>query len=370
MDIIVGGDFYAGSRWEDKILIEPSSIWSEEILNYFKDADYRIINLESPLTNSENAIEKIGPSLRCDPKVIDTLKVSNIDLVTLANNHIYDYGEEGFDETLKILKSNNIDHIGVGKNINDASYNFKVIDDIVFLNYCHNEWGMAKDNKSGYNSYSIIDIVNQIKFLKNEGKFVVLILHRGHELYVYPSPQMVKEFHHFIENGADLIITHHSHFYSGFEKYKHGHIFYGLGNLLFDSNIKNWRWYEGIILKLKIEEKKLVDFEVRPVTNYLKDGNIRFKRNTKIFKKDFELINKTIKKNLLLNKQWENYTDEIKLAYLIKLHNKSKYWLSITKRIGFFKRFLLKRLNRNKNSYRNLVSCEAHNEVLKKVLES
>ena len=138
------------------------------------------------------------------------------------------------------------------------------------------------------------EFIEQLEVFKNEGKFVVLILHRGHELYIYPSPQMVKEFHHFIDNGADIIITHHSHFYSGFEMYKHGHIFYGLGNLLFDSNIKNWRWYEGIILKLKIEEKKLVDFEVRPVTNYLKDGNIRFKRNTKIFKKDFELINKTI----------------------------------------------------------------------------
>ena len=370
MEIIVGGDFYPGRRWKDKILIEPSSIWSEEIIEYFEDADYRIINLETPLTNSKNAIEKVGPSLKCDPKVVDTLKVTNIDLVTLANNHIYDYGEEGFNDTIKILKSKNIDYIGVGENKKDASNNFKIIDDIVFLNFCHNEWGMAKDNKSGYNCYSIIDIFNQIACSKKEGKFVVLILHRGHELYAYPSPQMVKEFHHFIENGADVIITHHSHFYSGFERYKHGHIFYGLGNLLFDSYIKNWRWYESILLKLKVEDKKLVNFEIKAVTNYLNDGNIRFKKDIQFFEEDIKIINKNIKNNLLLKNKWEIHIDEIKFAYLLKLHNKSKYWLSITNRIKLFERFLLKRLNRNKKSYRNLVSCEAHNEVLKKVLEN
>ena len=164
MDIIVGGDFYPGRRWESQIINEPSSIWSEEILEYFEDADFRIINLEAPLTNSKDAIDKVGPSLKCNPKVIDTLKVANIDLVTLANNHIYDYGEKGLYDTIEVLKSHKIGHIGVGKNLKDASKNSKVINDVVILNYCHNEWGVAENNKSGYNSYSIIDIVNQITF--------------------------------------------------------------------------------------------------------------------------------------------------------------------------------------------------------------
>ena len=209
MKVVFGGDFYPGYRWESIIIKNPNSIWSNEVKDFINNSDLRIVNLETPLTSSKNPIKKLGPNLKCSPKTIYSLKSGGINLVTLANNHVFDYGKEGFKSTINVLNENKINYIGVGSDITNASNSYYVKDNVVFLNYGNNEWGTATEKDEGYNGYSIIDIHTKIKEFKNKGYFICLILHAGHELYSLPSPQMVKEFRYVVDIGANLIVTHH-----------------------------------------------------------------------------------------------------------------------------------------------------------------
>jgi len=366
MEVVFGGDFYPGRRWEEKIINNASSIWSDEVVTFFHNADLRIVNLETPLTVSNNPIKKTGPNLKCHPDIVKTLKHANIDLVTLANNHIYDFGDKGLKDTIKILNDNKIDYIGVGEDKITAGNSIFEKEEVVFLNYSHNEWGAATDKTSGFNSYSIIDITNRIKHYKKLNKCVCLILHRGHEHFSFPSPNMVEEFRFFVDNGADLIITHHSHFYSGFEKYKNGHIFYGLGNMLFDSSTKDERWFESFLLKINFQNKKIKDFKILPINHKVENGKILISNEEKFFLNQ-NLINQIIKNQKLLENKWLDHVSFMELSYLLMLQNKSKYILSLVKRAPFFKKYFLRETN-NTLILQNYFNCEAHQEAIKQIL--
>ncbi len=110
MNILIAGDFFISDKYKDQCLID------RRIEDLFASVDYRIINLEAPITNKDdpkNKILKIGPHLRSsEDTVIPYLKQLHIDMVTLANNHILDYGEQGLIDTFHALKKNNIDRVG------------------------------------------------------------------------------------------------------------------------------------------------------------------------------------------------------------------------------------------------------------------
>ena len=75
MEVVFGGDFYPGRRWEEKIINNAASIWSEEVVSFFHEADLRIVNLETPLTLSNIPIKKIdNDSSGSLPRISDGIK--------------------------------------------------------------------------------------------------------------------------------------------------------------------------------------------------------------------------------------------------------------------------------------------------------
>lgn len=369
MEIIIGGDFYPGRRWENKILDNPKSIWSDEVMGFLKNADFRILNLETPLTYSDTPIHKIGPNLRCSPKIIDSLKFADINMVTLANNHVFDYGKEGLNDTTNHLKKNEIDFIGVGEHKYAARKSVKILDDIVFLNFCQNEWGVADENSPGYNKFDLIDIVNDINYYKNQEYFVVLILHYGHEGYELPSPSMVKKFRFLGDQGADLIINHHSHFSSGYEIYNDTHIFYSLGNMLFDSNNKDDRWFKTFLLKVNIENKIFKSFKIFPICNYIKDGFIRTldSKDEAIFISNLDKLNEVICNETKLNESWSKEIERVRTSYFVNLKMKNKYFLPLANRSNFIKKIIDN--DNNLMMLKNYINCDSHLEVIQSLLK-
>ena len=95
--ILVSGDFCPVGRSEN--LINNFALYETfgDLIPLIRESDISITNLECPLTNSENAIEKTGPSLKASLNVARFLKEAGFNLVTLANNHIMDYGVEGLN---------------------------------------------------------------------------------------------------------------------------------------------------------------------------------------------------------------------------------------------------------------------------------
>jgi poly-gamma-glutamate synthesis protein (capsule biosynthesis protein) len=260
ININIAGDLYLGRGIESIARNNPKILFQDELLQLFSDSDFNVINLESPLTNAgvEHKILKDGPNLAASPETIGVLDLLKINLVTLANNHIYDYGDNGLIDTLELCARHNISTVGAGINLSDASTIFiKEINEIkiCFLNFAENEESNADEIHGGANPMDIIANTRSLHEAKRRADIVIVIIHGGHELYQYPSPRIVNQYHYYAEEGASLIVAHHSHCISGYEIYKNIPIFYGLGNFLFDNNIDFEGWYSGILLNIQINSK-------------------------------------------------------------------------------------------------------------------
>ena len=258
MKLLITGDFCPQDRVARKIE-NDEGIFSSSLLLRIDEADYAVTNFECAVADaSVPGIPKCGPHLRCTDKAVRYLKESGFDCVTLANNHFRDYGDEGVRRTLAALKENNIDYVGGGESIEEACKTlFKNIGGInlAIINVCENEFSIAGESRCGSAPIDVIDVCNRIKQARFKAQYVVVIIHGGHEHWQYPSPRMKKWYRFFVENGADVVVNHHQHCYSGYEEYLGKTIFYGLGNFCFDHPKKRGDiWNEGYIVVLDFTE--------------------------------------------------------------------------------------------------------------------
>lgn len=176
-----------------------------------------------------------------NPSVIDYLKLLNVQLVSLANNHIFDISDD-ISFTKYILEKNDIKSCGAGINLKEAEKYEELIiakKTYVFLTYGWNVIGCidAKKNSPGVNPLNPENVLNQVKNIKMlyPEKQIIVMFHWNYELEYYPQPMFRQLSRDLIDAGANLIIGHHSHCIQGVEFYKEVPIVYGLGNWLLPS---------------------------------------------------------------------------------------------------------------------------------------
>ncbi len=257
-EIIIAGDLCPKYRI---VKLFDESRFSDvlgEVKPVVESVDYALVNLEAPIVNGdENPITKVGPNLKCNEKVIGAIIYAGFKGVTLANNHFYDYGEEGALNTFSVLENNGIDYVGAGRNLDDAKcILYKEIkgETFAFINCCEHEFSIATETSAGSNPLDIIGQYYAIKEAKLKAQYVIVIVHGGIEMYQLPTPRMVKTYRFFIDAGADVVINHHQHCFTGYEFYKTKPIIYGLGNFCFDSKGKtNDIWFQGYMAKLSFK---------------------------------------------------------------------------------------------------------------------
>src|SRR5690606_37754227 len=152
------------------------------------------------------------------------------------NNHILDYNERGVFDTLAFCAENNIATVGAGKdkwNAREPYFLESRRGRIAILNIAENEWASSTNSSAGANGMDLLNNIKQIQEAKAVRQFVFVIVHGGHEYFNLPSPRMKEQYRFYIENGADLVVGHHTHCISGFELYRGRPIYYSLGNFLF-----------------------------------------------------------------------------------------------------------------------------------------
>lgn len=267
MRIIVAGDFCPQDRVS--VILDKGNYASvlEDVKSILSDADYSIVNFECPvIKGSERPIVKCGPNLGCSENGVKAIKWAGFDCVTLANNHFLDYGEEGVRETIELLNAKGIDHVGGGVNLKSASSTlYKEITDkkIAIINCCEHEFSIATDTTSGSNPLNSIQQYYAIKDARKNADYVLVIVHGGHEHFQFPSPRMVETYRFFVDAGADAVVNHHQHCFSGYEVYKNKPIFYGLGNFCFDKqNKRDDKWNYGFMVMLTFNDG--VSYEIFP----------------------------------------------------------------------------------------------------------
>src|SRR5690606_20032949 len=230
MNLLIAGDLVINRPYQAFQI-------NDEVKELFANSDFNIVNLEAPVTNSNSKILKTGPHLKSEKEsTLEVLKALNINLCTLANNHVLDYDEQGVLDTINFCKENNIQTVGAGKNKEEAARVFYLESDvgkIAIINIAENEWASATDTTAGANGMDLIDDVKQIQEAKKKSDFVFVIVHGGHEYYNLPSPRMQKQYRFYAEQGADIGIGHHSHCMRGKQVYNRSTIYYSLGICFF-----------------------------------------------------------------------------------------------------------------------------------------
>ena len=207
MNIIIGADLVpTKSNIELFEKGDVDTLIGRELTDIIRSADYRIFNLEVPLVNESSPIKKCGPNLIAPTQCISAYKAMEIDLLTLANNHILDQGIKGLDSTIKTLKKADISYIGVGNSIKDASKP-KIINcegkKIGIYACVEHEFTVATEKESGANPIDLLETPDHIVELKKQCDYVIVLYHGGKEQYRYPSPNLQKTCRKLEEKGDD-----------------------------------------------------------------------------------------------------------------------------------------------------------------------
>lgn len=266
MKVLVAGDFVPHGRVATQI--DSGDYSCLNMVKPFADeADYTILNFECPIASRNiNPIKKTGPALHCTEKAMECIVQAGFKCVTLANNHFRDFGQEGVDYTIDVCEKYRIDYVGGGKTLADAQrVHYKKIAGqcLAIINVCEHEWSIATEEYGGSNPLDIVATYYAIQEAKSKADIVMVIVHGGHELWQFPSPRMKKLYRFFIDTGADTVVNHHQHCYSGYEVYKEKPIFYGLGNFCFDKGLKRSElWELGYMVMLHFDKE--MSFDVIP----------------------------------------------------------------------------------------------------------
>lgn len=370
MKILITGDF---------ALTEPYDVSGidTKILELFGEGDLNIVNLEAPVTASVSKIEKTGPHIKSDKNSTqEILKALNIDIVTLANNHILDYGEQGVKDTLDFCSNNKILATGAGLNLEEASKTLYVhtADGIIALvNFAENEWTSASNSTAGSNPMDLIENLNQIRLAKGNADFVIIVVHGGNEYNQYPSPRMIKQYRFYADNGADAVISHHTHCISGYETYNNVPIFYGLGNFLFTRDSSKEVWYTGLVLALYVKKGQRIRFEITPVEQTIEDFRLRVPslREERALFNQIEEVNSAIKNEKILEEKWQEFVGSVEAGFIKSISPlggvNNRYAKGILYRSGIYKLFLNATYLKE---HLNRIRCEAHYDVTQQILKN
>ena len=240
----------------------------ENLGKLITDCDISICNFEAPIKiENPKSIKKIGPNIYQSRESIKYCKNVGFNLVTLANNHIYDYGQEGLMSTITELQKHDIDYVGGGVNYKDT-YHTKIIDKdgikIGLLACAENEFGCLHENQTrgGYAWLFNDFIEDNIRLLKLSVDVVVLIAHAGVEYIHFPIKEWRDRYKRLCNIGVDVIIGHHPHVPQGYEKYNNSMIFYSLGNFYFDTAPFHEQGDDSYSVVFEFEKNGIKDFEI------------------------------------------------------------------------------------------------------------
>ena len=239
-----------------------------KVRDYLRSADLTLANFENPVV--EDAVwHPDAPTFTGDLRLLPELTQAGIDGVTLGNNHIMDAGVPGLEETLGHLDDANISHAGAGINLEAAREPmlFEVGDlKMGVLSYQgvpNYEWSWATQNSPGTAPLQEEVMQEDIRNLRPNVDFIIVMPHWGIEYTATPEPGQVEFAHAAMDAGADLLVGDHGHWPKGIEIYQDKPIFYGTGNFLFDQS-----WSEetstGIFVEAILYEDRLVQAQPIP----------------------------------------------------------------------------------------------------------
>lgn len=214
-----------------------------EWFDTMRSADIAVMNNEFCISDRGTPMNGKAFTFRADPAHTALYNQLGVDLVTLANNHAYDYGKDAFLDTMEHLSDHGISYAGGGKNAEEAQHPVYYLVDgrkIAFVSATRAEKYIltpeAKENSPGvfrcYDPKRLLEVIAQAKA---QSDYVILLVHWGKEGYHELEDVMVETARDYVAAGADLIVGAHAHRLQGIEFVDGKAVFYNLGNFWFDN---------------------------------------------------------------------------------------------------------------------------------------
>lgn len=311
------------------LVLEKGLRLQDLIEKNIRDNDFNCLNLEAPFVTREHVPIKKSIIIYHKTKDLSLLRDNKFSVVNIANNHIFDFGVEGFKYTMNILEKNHINPFGAGKNLQESS-----------KPYVH-EWGGRRIAFFGF-GWDFTDAINtfgneygtnpvDLKVIRNILKpyrdmdFKVGYFHFGTEFEYYPEPYQKYIIDTlFNEDLLDVVIGNHPHCYQGYqEKYVNGKkkiVFYSLGNFMLPEK-------EYLDKRVKYDEEYHTCYYV----------NIDFDKELSFEVVPFKLIKDSTEIRLLTEEELKEFKGHIKgISEVLKLDYKEyrRFYLKNRKRKG------------------------------------
>jgi len=272
--LVAGGDVMLERGATELLLDEgPKGIFGETAGMIFS-ADIALLNLEGVISRKGKKVPKTY-NFRFIPEVAEALRAAGVDAVLHANNHVFDYGEDAFLDSLSWLEQAEIGVIGAGKNIEDASRSF------VFSNGKEkiHVYGLAsfpreRNGWDGVTAAAEKDTAGMLhsgkggreklkeRFLSSDADVTnILFFHGGTEWSIHPDASTRELYTDLINAGADIVIGSHPHVVQGFEWVNGKPVFWSLGNYVFGGMTNFPAGEEGLFIRLGILNGRLLYLE-------------------------------------------------------------------------------------------------------------
>jgi hypothetical protein len=262
--MLIAGDLAPIRKFAPLMASAPLSVYGD-LLPQLQDSALNIVNLECALSGTQSVV-KSGTVFRGSPEHLSSL--APFQVVTLANNHVFDYGEEGFADTCELLSAQGIKYLGAGKNRRQAEEPLRLDfagEKIALLNFCEGEDCTAAGRSSpGVFGWSPQRACQLIRSLRQEGRQVFVIVHCGLEYIPFPPPYVQNAFRRLARAGAAAVIGHHPHVPQGIEYYHGVPLVYSLGNFAFYQETKLYYRKIGYLLRVTLGKDRRWQFEPLP----------------------------------------------------------------------------------------------------------
>lgn len=243
-----------------------SDFINPDLIKKMKDADILFVNNEFTYsTRGDEQLEK-AYTFRANPENVQILKTLGVDVVSIANNHIYDFRKDAMADTMSTLKKANIAYVGGGENLADAmkpAY-FKINDKTIAYVAASTTLWYYRTPAAGKNTMGILDAfssdcIEAIKEAATNSDYVVVYLHWGDDYNYSANSEQISDAKKYIDAGADAVIGAHPHVLQGMDFYKGKFIAYSLGNFWF-----NMKDYQTGFLELVIDKTGKIEPHFTP----------------------------------------------------------------------------------------------------------
>lgn len=250
----------------------------ELVKPYFARSDYATGNFEQAVLLRQQLPRPLDDiPLKTGMEGVRAVKRAGFTVVSFANNHAMDYGDEGMEDAVKAFEEVGLDYVGAGKEVERAKQIFYTerkgmrVATLGFAKACMKPEERAGDKKPGCLYADPTVVIPLVREAKKNADLVIVHMHWGDEYFTNPTKEQKNMAKALAQAGADIVVGHHPHVLQPVEIYQNTVIFYSLGNFVFDQGWSRTR--EGALAQYKICEDGRRQVEIVPVI--IKEGRPR-----------------------------------------------------------------------------------------------